>query len=336
MANMTHCGMCGSVSKGCEFPRQVGKHADRPLLKCRKVRTGNWSKTFIAKGKTASPRLVSCGACKQWEWNFNMKNHYMKTHSTIPMKKEDQNASAELTEKIAKKHLDAVKNMGERFPGAKDTVKKTKAKKKRVNPKSRLKKKPQKKASVKRSKKRKQSSATQTNKVKGSKKRKNPFDIPPGVVPSDASMFSMIPPPQEPTAALLQRPKKRKSPFDTASSKKKSQPPVKRQKNNGKESMTKEQLMQLLVPKKTAETKTTTVPPKKKQKLRRQRKERSFSESLDEVETDEETFFTDKRRKRVNRPLRTRKSTVSQSQKEWDEILRQCADKESDSDYSSE
>ena len=95
--------------------------------------------------------------------------------------------------------------------------------------------------------------------------------------------------------------------------------------------MTREQLMQLLVPKKTAKTKTTTVPPKKKQKLRRQRKERSFSESLDE-----ETFFTDKRRKRVNRPLRTRKSTVSQSQKEWDEILRQCADKESDSDYSSE
>ena len=158
LENMTHCGICGSVSLGCECRRQIGKHADRPLFKCRKVTVGNWSKTYVTKGKKPGPRLVTCGACKEWEWNFNMKSHYMKTHNTIPMKKEDQEAYAELTEKIAKKHLADVKKTESRLPRAKGTAKKkAKPKKKKVKSKFREKRESKKKKSgpAKRSKKRK-------------------------------------------------------------------------------------------------------------------------------------------------------------------------------------
>lgn len=58
--------------------------------------------------------MLKCNACKEWEWNFNLENHYRKEHNSVEMSKEDKDASNEITAEMARTKLENLKNKKKR------------------------------------------------------------------------------------------------------------------------------------------------------------------------------------------------------------------------------
>ena len=74
-----------SISSGCCIELQNSNKSDRPLFKCKNGKAfGNWSKKLLNKNVN-EPRVVKCQAYKEWEWNFNLRQHYKCEHTETHM-----------------------------------------------------------------------------------------------------------------------------------------------------------------------------------------------------------------------------------------------------------
>ena len=76
------------------------------------------------------PNSVRCQACKQWEWNFNLVQHYKCEHGETPMNTAEKDISKEIENEFAQQHIEKMLSVKSRGKSVRKREPKAKSRKK--------------------------------------------------------------------------------------------------------------------------------------------------------------------------------------------------------------